>query len=191
MTREQISRRWDLVGRLVFVAAMCFCVEMLVYVVQMFVALAMQENFGSTGVVATVWRWLAWGPALVYASAVLISLPLPRWRGRETRWSAGGRRRVPPMGRGMVLFFGPLLFLSTAAHSISFLSTSDVEEHATSGSVVYLMVGAIGLLLLRIVLGALRLVPRSWRVLPDAEPPATPDVVVPEQRFAPDREPRA
>ena len=96
MTRDRILACWDLVGRLAFLVVLCFCAEMLVYVVQMFVALAVgEENFGSTGIIASIWRWLAWAPATIYAAAVLICLPLPRIR-RDTRWSAGGHMRVPP-----------------------------------------------------------------------------------------------
>jgi MFS family permease len=196
MTPEQVSRRWDLVGTLLFVLALCFCAEMLVYVVQIVAAQAMQEEFGSTGIVATAWRWLAWVPALVYTGAVLISLPLPRLGGRDTRWSKDGRMRIPPMGRGVLLFFGVLLFLSTAGHAVSFLPRDATEPAA--GYVAYLMAGAILLLLLRMVLGALRLLPRSWRVAPEPGPDSGsgargpgPGVVVPDQRFAPGPEDRA
>lgn len=191
MTQEPLGRRWDLVGRLALLVALCFAAEMLVYVVQVVVAgIAGPERFGSTGAVATVWRWLAWGPALLYLAAVLVSLPLPRVPGRDTRWSAGGRVRVPPIGRGALLFFGVLLFFSTAVHSVSFLPQGAPEQ--ASGYVAYLMGGAILLLVLRIVLGTLRLLPRSWRVVPEPQR-GSPDTVValPEQRFAPGREDRA
>lgn len=192
MSRELIGRRWDLVGRLAFLVVLCFAAEMLVYVVQVVVGgIAGPERFGSTGAVATLWRWLAWGPALVYLAAVLVSLPLPRVRGRDTRWSAGGRMRIPPIGRGALLFFGVLVFFSTSLHAVSFLPVGDPVPTGP-GYVAVFMVGAIGLLVLRIVLGALRLLPRSWRIVPESEPasPAT-GVVLPEQRFAPGREGRA
>jgi MFS family permease len=196
MTPEQVSRRWDLVGTLLFVLALCFCAEMLVYVVQIVAAQAMQEGFGSTGIVATAWRWLAWAPALLYTGAVLISLPLPRLTDRDTRWSRDGRVRIPPMGRGVLLFFGVLLFLSTAGHAVSFLPRDATEP--APGYVAYLMAGAILLLAARMVLGALGLLPRSWRVAPEPGPEsgsaardAGPGVVVPDQRFAPGPEDRA
>jgi len=193
MTREVISRRWDLVGRLAFVVAMCFCAQMVIFLVQALIALAMGDGFGSTGPVATAWRWLAWAPALIFLAAVLVSFPLPRWTGRETRWSAHGTMRMPPIGRGVLLLFGCLLFLSTGAHSMTFLPADAGEQ--TSASAVTFVAAAIALLLLRILLGTLRLLPRSWRVLPPEAEPLTPDdlpdVDVPEQRFAPRREPDA
>ena len=50
--------------------------------------------------------------------------------------------------------------------------------------IAYVVFGATALLVLRIVLGWLRLVPRSWRVAPEPAP----DVEIPEQRFAPSKD---
>lgn len=185
MTRDRILACWDLVGRLAFLVVLCFCAEMLVYVVQMFVALAVgEENFGSTGIIASIWRWLAWAPATIYAAAVLICLPLPRIR-RDTRWSAGGHMRVPPIGRGLLLLFGFLLFLSTAGHALSFLP-DNAEVPLGPGLVGTFMAGALGLLVLRIILGTLRLLPRSWRMAPEPVP-ANAMIDLPDQKLAPRR----
>ena len=187
MTRRQISDRWDMVGKLAFVVAMCSCAEMLIFVIQGLIGLAI-GGFGSTGVVGVAWRSLAWLPVVIFAAAVVLSIPLPRWPGRETRWSGNGKVRMPPMGRGMLLLFGWILFLGTALHVLSLRGQDEPMDDA-SGYVIVAWAGAVALLLLRIVLGTLRLLPRSWRVLPpDDGPPVAdtrPDVVIPDQRFAP------
>ncbi|MCK0117275.1 hypothetical protein BCE75_101382 [Isoptericola sp. CG 20/1183] len=184
MTLEKMLDRWDVVGRLTFVMAMCFCAEMFWVVVQMFVALAMGDNFGSLGLLATAFRWLSWVPASIYAAAIFLSIRLPRVR-RDTSWSADGHLRIPPIGRGMLLFFGVLLFFSTGAHAGSLLPEDSPPP--TAGYVVTVMLCLNGILLTRIVLGTFRLLPRSWRVAPASAPAPGDGIEVPEQRLAPPR----
>ena len=173
------SERQRLVDRLVFVLALCFCAELaLAWGGQIVAPLIAGGPVAGDTLAFVVWRALAWAPAVLYLVTVLLSFPLPRARDRTPETTPSGRMRLPVMGRGALLFFGLLLLLSTSMHAISFLSAEAVPESA--GYVSYLMVGAIGLLLLRVVLGWLRLVPRSWRVPPEPAP----DAVIPEQRFA-------
>lgn len=176
MTRDELERRWDRIGISIFAIAMCFCAQMLLVVLFGLLALPMGDRYGSYGLVASAWRWLSMLPALYYVWTVARTLPLPRLGGRATRWSAGGSMRVPPMGRGMLLFFGTLLTLSVFAHSATILPKGATVTPA-SDSVLVMMAGS-AVLILRIVLGTLRLVPRSWRVVPDA-------VILPVQNLAP------
>ncbi|WP_166851396.1 hypothetical protein [Isoptericola sp. BMS4] len=186
MTFESVSRAWKRVGKLMFIVALCFCAEMLIYVVQMFVVLGIgRENYGSFGPFATAWRWLAWGPVLVYVAAVVLCFPLPRLRRRDMQRLPSDRSQVPPMGRGMLLFFGGLLFLSVWGHAASLLPEGAPIPGSTVW-VVYVMLIAIGALILRIILGTLRLLPRSWRV-PPAQAPNDGVIDLPDQRFAPAR----
>lgn len=93
--------------------------------------------------------------------------------------------RVPPIGRGLLLLFGLLLFLSTAGHALSFLP-DNAEVPLGPGLVGTFMAGALGLLVLRIILGTLRLLPRSWRMAPEPVP-ANAMIDLPDQKLAPRR----
>lgn len=162
----RISERQRLVDRLVFVLALCFCSELVLgWGGQLVAPLVTGGPVAGDAPAFVVWRALAWVPTLLYLVTVLLSFPLPRARDRTPETTASGRMRLPVMGRGALLFFGLLLLLSTSLHAISYLPEQVVPESAAYVS--YVMVGAIALLLLRIVLGWLRLVPRSWRVAPD------------------------
>ena len=159
------SARQRLVDRLVFVLALCFCAELVLgWGGQIVASLIAGGQVAGDTPAFVVWRALAWAPALLYLVTVLLSFPLPRARDRTPETMLSGRMRLPVMGRGALLFFGLLLLLSTTMHAISFLPRGAVPESAAY--VTYLMIAALALLLLRIVLGWLRLVPRSWRIAP-------------------------
>lgn len=176
----KFSDRQRLVDLLVFVLALCFCVELaLGWGGQIVASLIAGGPVDGDQPAFTVWRALAWVPVLLYLVTVLLSFPLPRAKDRDPGTTSSGRRRLPTMGRGALLFFGVLLLMSTSMHAISFLPEQAIP--ASAAYVSYVMVGAIALLLLRIVLGWLRLLPRSWRI--PSEP--APGVVLPEQRLAP------
>jgi len=176
----KISERQRLVDRAVFVLALCFCVELVIgWGGQIIAPLIAGGPVDGDQLAFTVWRALAWVPVLLYLVTVLLSVPLPRAKDRDPGATTSGRKRLPTMGRGALLFFGVLLLMSTSMHAISFLSEQAIP--ASAAYVGYVMVGAIALLLLRIVLGWLRFLPRSWRIAPEPAP----GVVLPEQRFAP------
>lgn len=157
MSRE---RRRDLIDRLTFVLALCFCIEVLVSIVGQIVVGAVSGPITSDIPGMAVWRWLAWLPALLYLWTVLLALPLPKVR-RPDHVFAGGRGRLPAVGRGTLLAFGFFTLWGTSFHSVSYLPEG--SPYPASGYVVYVVLGAAALLVLRWVLGILRLLPRSWR----------------------------
>lgn len=175
-----------------FVLALCICVELLIggalnIAVQGLAGITVTKDHALLG----FWRALAWIPALLYVVMVVLSIPVPRSTGRAAWTSSSGRMRLPVVGRATLLFFGFMTLWGTSWHAASFLP----QNAPIPGSVtllVYVVLGAMALLLLRIVLGWLRLAPRSWRVLPepetepDTEPLSEPaDPARPGQRPAP------
>lgn len=177
MNVSDLQRLFD---RLVLVLGLCFCVELVIsWGGQIIAPLIAGDPVHGDRLAFAVWRALAWAPVLLYVVTVLLSFPLPRAKDRNPGTALSGRMRLPVMGRGALLFFGALLLMSTSVHAISFLPERAIPPSAAY--VGYAMVGAITLLLLRIVLGWLRLVPRSCRVAPEPAP----GIVLPEQRPVP------
>ncbi|WP_454850618.1 hypothetical protein [Promicromonospora soli] len=179
----KISDRQLLLDRLFIVLAICICAELLIGGA---VNIAVQGLAGPiTGdhAVFMVWRTLAWVPALLYVVMVILSLPLPRAKGQAARAESSRHMRLPVVGRGALLFFGFMTLWGTWLHAASFLS-EDAPAPESAALVVYVVLGGVALLLLRIVLGWLRLVPRSWRIAPEPAP----GVALPEQRFAPSKD---
>jgi hypothetical protein len=176
----QISDRQSLLDRLFFTLALCICAELLIGGAVNIAVQGLASPINGDHAVFMVWRALAWMPALLYVAMVIVSLRLPRAKGRAAGAESSRHMRLPVVGRGALLFFGFMTLWGTWLHAVSFLS-EDAPVPESAALVVYVVLGAIALLLLRIVLGWLRLVPRTWRVAP--EPDA--GVALPEQRFAP------
>lgn len=176
----KISDQQSLLDRLFFVLALCICAELLIGGAVNIAVQGLAGPINGDNAVFLVWRALAWIPALLYVAMVIVSLPLPRSKGRAARAESSRHLRLPVVGRGALLFFGFMTLWGTWLHAVSFLS-EDAPVPESAALLVDVVLGAIGLLLLRIVLGWLRLVPRSWRVAPEPAP----GVALPEQRFAP------
>ncbi|GIJ00008.1 hypothetical protein CLV28_0991 [Sediminihabitans luteus] len=159
------ARRWGRVDDLMTVYLLgCVAVQILLVVV---VAPILGATVGSDAMsqvpgIALV-RWLAWPPALLFAWIVWLVLPLPRVL-RPSRTTATVRR--PAFGRGLVLLYGAVGLVVTAGQSVLF--TSEDGGPVASGWVAVVMLVLLGVLVLRIVLGGLRLLPRAWRVAPAA-----------------------
>jgi hypothetical protein len=90
--------------------------------------------------------WMAWLPVAAYGVWAIITVPLPV-----------PRRRFP------MLLTGLLLFAATIARIAGFVGHERIADGGTRYILVVIMVCA-GLILLRAILGTLRLVPRSWLV---------------------------
>ena len=164
MTRT--FERGELIDRMFFVLALCICVELLIGGALNIAVQGLAGPITEDHALLVFWRALAWIPALLYVVLVVISLPVPRSTGRAPWTSPSGRMRLPVVGRAALLFFGFMTLWGTSWHAASFLP----QNTPMPGSVtllVHVVLGAMALLLLRIVLGWLRLVPRSWRVSPD------------------------
>jgi hypothetical protein len=177
------EQQQSLLDRLFFVLALCICAELLVGGAVNIVVQSLAGPIAGDHLAFVVWRALAWIPALLYVTMVVLSVPLPRSTGHAPRTPAAGRMRLPVVGRGALLFFGFMTLWGTWMHAVSFLS-ADAPVPGSAALVVYVVFGGIALLVLRIVLGWLRLVPRSWRVAPEPAP----GVEIPEQRFAPSKD---
>ena len=90
--------------------------------------------------------WMAWLPVVTYGVWAIVTVPLP-----------------VPRGRFSMLLTGLVLFAATIARIAGFVG----HEHIADGGTRYILVvilACAGLILLRAILGALRLVPPSWRV---------------------------
>lgn len=108
--------------------------------------------------------WLAWGPVFCAAAWIVITLPVPL-----------RRPRVP--GRGLQLIMLLVIFVFTVPRVAGFLGSPTIAEGGTR----YIFVAILalgGLVVLRILLGWLRLLPRSWRLYLDEngapQPPQRP-----------------
>lgn len=179
----RIAEKQSLLDRLFFVLALCICAQLLIGGAVNIVVQGLAGPISGDHVVFEVWRALAWIPALLYVAMVVIAVPLPRSTGRASRTSSPGRMRLPVVGRGMLLFFGFMTLWGTWMHAVSFLS-ANASVPGSAALVVYVVFGGMALLALRIVLGWLRLVPRSWRVAPEPAP----GVEIPRQRSAPSKD---
>ena len=92
--------------------------------------------------------WMAWIPVGLYALWSLVSFPLPLVRHRSKR--------------GSMLMTGFLLFAATVARVAGFVGSDRFPDGGTRWIYVAILCVA-GLILLRMVLGWLRMVPQSWR----------------------------
>lgn len=142
---------------------------------------------GASGGVFAGWRLLALLPVLLYAATVVVNVPVPNVRNPETRWYFDGKMRIPEFGRGVLLFVGILVAIFSTLQATSFLPEGG-SEPAFLLPMQDLTIATIAVVVLRSLLGWLRLLPRSWRVEP--EPPGLSHEVplrIPAQRFAPAR----
>ncbi len=99
--------------------------------------------------------WLAWGPVLCAAAWIVVSLPVPL-------------RRPGLPGRGQQLLMLLVIYVVTIARVSGFLGAPGIWGGGTEAIFVVIL-GLGALVLVRIVLGWLRLLPRSWRQYLDAE----------------------
>ena len=91
---------------------------------------------------------MAWIPVGLYALWSLVSFPLPLARHRSKR--------------GSMLMTGFLLFAATVARVAGLVGSDRFPDGGTRWIFVAILCVA-GLILLRMVLGWLRMVPQSWR----------------------------
>lgn len=99
--------------------------------------------------------WMAWIPIAIYATWVVATIPLPLKRQK--------------FGRGFMLIDGALIFGTSLARIPGFVWSDRVLSWGTQYAFVAILV-IMGVLVLRILLGWLRLVPKSWRVAPAQAP---------------------
>ena len=104
----------------------------------------------------TLWDtqlWLAWVPVVLLAAWVIVTLPVPL-------------RRPGVAGRFNQLITAVGVLVATVPRVVGGLASPDIPNWGTESIfVVILAIG--GLIIARILLGRLRLVPRSWRVYLD------------------------
>lgn len=92
--------------------------------------------------------WMAWIPVGLYALWSLVSFPLPLARHR--------------FKRGSMLSSGFLVFAATAARVAGFVGSDRFPDGGTHWIFVVILCAA-GVVLLRVILGWLRVLPKSWR----------------------------
>lgn len=97
--------------------------------------------------------WMTWIPVVVLGVWILATIPVPY-------------RRFPGWGRGVMLISVFLVFIVTAVRVASMIWIPGVASGGTHYIFVVILVLG-GLLVARMLLGGLRLLPKSWRVYLD------------------------
>lgn len=99
--------------------------------------------------------WLAWGPVFCLAAWIAVTFPVPL-------------SRPGIFGRGMQLGFALLGFLAAVPRVLGFQNAPGIAD-AASIWVFPSFAALAGIVILRVLLGWLRLLPRSWRQYLDAD----------------------
>jgi hypothetical protein len=97
--------------------------------------------------------WLAWGPVFIIAAWITVTFPVPL-----------GRRNI--YGRGFQLFSLLMTFLFSTARVLGF-ATADGYPHAGTLWIFPAVAVLAGIVVVRVLLGWFRLLPRSWRIYLD------------------------